>query len=237
MAVRFYTNGFLLDADKARMLLDAGPDLVSVSFDGFQKDVYEEIRPGAQFETTVENILRFARMKKEEKKKRPYLVIERIDFSRYREKIDEKAMAALADRFIDSGVDEIIVKDKYVWATESAPELTREQMVNICTFTWYAMLVCWDGMVTPCPQDYHAALPMDDLKTQSIREVWNGQPYQELRRNLVERNDQLTVCRRCDRLSRKSVGGVPLQYLITFLTDQFAGYGPIRRWIGTKERN
>lgn len=78
---------------------------------------------------------------------------------------------------------------------------------------------------------------MGNLAEQSIREVWNGSAYRELRANLAEKSEKLTVCRRCDRLCRKNVGGIPLQYLVTFLADQFAGYGKIRRWIGTSERN
>ena len=237
MAVRFHTNGTLLDAAKARMLLDAAPDLVSVSFDGFEKTSYEAIRPGSHFETTVANILRFAEMKKKEGRAKPYFVIERIDFAQYRHTGDSTAKEDLARQLLAQGVDEIIVKEEYAWATEQATELTTTEMVNTCTFPWYAMVICWDGTVTPCPQDYHAALTMGDLKTQSLREIWNSQPYQRLRRQLSEKSEDLTVCRKCDRLTRQSVGGVPLQYLITFLADQFAGYGRLRRWIGTRERN
>lgn len=151
MKVRFHTNGTLLDAEKANMLLDAGPDLVSVSFDGFDKEVYEAVRPGATFEKTVENIIGFARLKQQRRKKTPYFVIERIDLARYREQIDKNALDSLAQRFTEAGVDEIIVKEEYEWATDSAPVLTKEQMVNVCTFPWYAMVICWDGTVTPCP--------------------------------------------------------------------------------------
>jgi MoaA/NifB/PqqE/SkfB family radical SAM enzyme len=237
ITVRFHTNGTLLKEEKARMLLEAEPDLVSISFDGFQKDVYEEVRPGAVFETTVENIIRFAQMKKDLRKDRPYIVIERIDFANYRQKIEPDTLKSLEKRFHNAGIDEVIVKDEYAWATDSAPELTPEQIVNVCTFPWYAMVVCWNGIVTPCPQDYHAVLPMGDLTSQSIQDVWNGVAYQELRTHLIAKSDQLTVCRRCDRLCRKTVSGIPLQYLVTFFTDQFAGYGRLRKWIGTRERN
>lgn len=237
IAVRFHTNGTLLDADNARMLLDAAPDLVSVSFDGFEKTSYEAIRPGSHFETTVANILHFAELKKREGKTKPYLVIERIDFEQFRSTRNRATIDELATQLLEHGVDEIIVKEEYNWATEHAAPLTREEMVNTCTFPWYAMVICWDGTVTPCPQDYHAALTMGDCTTQSLRAIWNGQPYQQLRRRLIEKSEELTVCRKCDRLCRKSVGGVPLQYLITFLVDQFAGYGRLRRRIGTRERN
>lgn len=39
------------------------------------------------------------------------------------------------------------------------------------------------------------------------------------------------------RLRRKTVGGVPLQYMATFLTDQLLSYGRLCKWLGTHERN
>jgi hypothetical protein len=33
------------------------------------------------------------------------------------------------------------------------------------------------------------------------------------------------------------VGGLPLQYMMTFLVDHLAGYGRVRRVLGTAERN
>ena len=47
---RFHSNGSLLTEEKARQILDAGPDMVSFSVDGFTKESYERVRIGATFE-------------------------------------------------------------------------------------------------------------------------------------------------------------------------------------------
>ena len=47
----------------------------------------------------------------------------------------------------------------------------------------------------------------------------------------------LALCHKCDRLRRKTVGGVPLQYMATFLTDHLVGYNRFRKLLGTHERN
>ena len=67
--------------------------------------------------------------------------------------------------------------------------------------------------------------------------MWNGPAYRDLRRRLVSDLGSLTLCHKCDRLHRKTVGGVPLQYMFTFLTDQLIGYNRLRKRIGTAERN
>jgi hypothetical protein len=78
---------------------------------------------------------------------------------------------------------------------------------------------------------------MGNLTTASIAEVWNGEPYRALRRAYGANIDSLALCRKCDRLGRKTVGGLPLQYMVTFLTDHLVGYNAFRRWLGTAERN
>ncbi len=237
LKTRFHTNGSLLDEGQARRLLEAAPDLVSFSVDGFTRDAYERIRGGAVFEQTVANILRLAALRRELRRKRPYLVIEKIRFRDGAEVRDAAAVAILRQRFLDAGVDEIIEKREYVWAAPDAarPEGTRSTAP--CTFPWYAMVICHDGTVTPCPQDFHAHLALGNVRDSALLEIWNGERYRDLRRRLAGAIESVPQCARCDRLYRKTVGGVPFQYLLTFLVDHLVGYGWLRKRLGTHERN
>jgi MoaA/NifB/PqqE/SkfB family radical SAM enzyme len=99
------------------------------------------------------------------------------------------------------------------------------------------MVICSDGTVTPCPQDFWASLNMGNAREHTLREIWNGAAYRELRRSYRGDDALRPICAKCDRLYRKTVGGVPFQYMVTFLTDQLVGYGPLRRRLGTSERN
>ncbi len=237
LKTRFHTNGALLDEEKARRLLEAAPDLVSFSVDGFTRDSYEHIRGGAVFEQTVDNILRLAALRRELKLKKPYIVIEKIRFRSWAESRDAAAVAALRRRFMDAGVDEIIEKEEYVWADPTAAQPEGIRSTSPCTFPWYAMVICHDGTVTPCPQDFYAHLALGNVNESSLGEIWNGEKYREHRRRLATDVDSLPICRKCDRLYRKTVGGVPFQYMLTFLVDHLVGYGGLRKWLGTHERN
>lgn len=237
LKTRLHTNGALLDEDKARRLLEAGPDLVSFSVDGFTKDAYERIRGGAVFEQTVANILRLAALRREMKRKKPYIVVEKIRFRRHADSGDPAAVSVLRRRFLDAGVDEIIEKEEYIWAEPSAPQPEGTRSGSPCTFPWYAMVICHDGTVTPCPQDFHAYMALGNVQESSLKDIWNGAAYRELRRRLASDIEALPLCRKCDRLYRKTVEGVPLQYMLTFLVDHLVGYGQLRKWLGTQERN
>ncbi len=237
LKVRFHTNGALLDEVKARRLLEAAPTLVSFSFDGFTKESYERVRVGATFEKTRDNILRLVALRREMGLQKPYVVVERIRFRKETDGGDPAAVQALRRQFMEAGVDEIIEKEEYVWAEPDAPEIGGKRSCSVCTFPWYAMVICADGTVTPCPQDFHAVLKLGNAQETSLREIWNGPAYRQLRRQFATDIESLSLCRKCDRLRRKMIGGVPWQYMTTFLTDQLLSYGRLRKWLGTHERN
>ena len=234
---RFHTNGALLDNGKARRLLEAVPSMVSFSVDGFSKAPYETARPGAVFEQTVENILFLARERKARKQKRPYLIVERIRFRQPHPDENPVAITSLRQRFLDAGIDEVIEKEEYDWTTADGESCIRPRVSNGCTFPWYAMVICADGTVTPCPQDFWAKMAMGNLRENTLREIWHGEPYRALRRGFRDDIDSLALCRQCDRLCRKTVGDVPWQYAATFLIDQLFGYGRLRKVFGSAERN
>jgi radical SAM protein with 4Fe4S-binding SPASM domain len=233
---RFHTNGALLTEDKAERLLDAGPDLVSFSIDGFDKEAYERVRVGATFETTVENVIRLARRRTERGANRPYLVVEKIRFRNPQHRECPEAVNTLRRRFLDAGINEVIEKEEYVWTEPESPEMRDRPRASTCTFPWYAMVICANGTVTPCPQDFHGHMAMGNAAEASLLEIWNGPAYRKLRAGFRD-VATLPLCRKCDRLQRRAVGGVPLQYAATFLIDHLVGYNRLRRWLGTSERN
>jgi radical SAM protein with 4Fe4S-binding SPASM domain len=237
LKVRFHTNGALLDEDRARRLLEACPDLVSFSFDGFTKETYERVRVGAVFEKTRDNIMRLVALRRKWGMKKPYVVIEKIRFRNRDVEGDPSEVQTLHRQFMEAGVDEIIEKEEYTWAEPDAPEVAGKRSFSVCTFPWYAMVICADGTVTPCPQDFHAALKLGNAREMPLNEIWNGPAYRQLRAQFAADIESLTICRKCDRLRRKTGGGVPLQYMAAFLTDQLFSYGRLRKWLGTHERN
>jgi radical SAM protein with 4Fe4S-binding SPASM domain len=235
---RFHSNGTLLTEDKAAQLLENPPDLISFSIDGFEKEAYEKVRIGATFEKTLANVMGFLDMRRRKGLRRPYVVIEKIDFvSGDRELRSRPEAIALKRRFLAAGADEVITKLEYAWAEDRAPERERPARYAKCTFPWYAAVISWDGTVTPCPQDFWCAMKMGNVRDASLREIWNGPVYRELRRKLMTAPESLALCHKCDRLCRKTVGGLPLQYMATFLVDHLVGYNRLRRMLGTAERN
>jgi len=237
LKTRFHTNGTLLDDAKALRLLEAGPDLVSFSFDGFCKEIYEKIRVGAVFEKTLANIVHLANLRRISKLKKPYIVIEKIRFKTPPAEVNQRQVLETTRRLLEAGIDEIIEKEEYTWADESALPATVPRPGAVCTFPWYAVVICADGTVTPCPQDFGACMKLGNINSASLLEIWHGADYQSLRQKLSSDLQSLALCRKCDRLCRRTVAGIPVQYMTTFLIDHMLGYGKLRKLLGTQERN
>lgn len=236
--VRFHTNGCLMNEEKAAALVEAQPDLISFSIDGFEKEAYEKVRINGRFEETVGNVLKLLELRRKARKMLPYVVVERINFAgeEIAPAVETKARK-LRREFLDAGVNEVVTKEEFVWAEDEMAKREVPQTYKKCTFPWYAMVVGWNGDVAPCPQDFFSRMVMGNLATQTVKEVWHGDAYQSLRRRLQEDLASLAMCKHCDRLCRKTVKGLPLQYMAPFLIDHFVGYNKLRSWLGTAERN
>src|SRR3989304_3706257 len=78
---RLSTNATVLTKDKREALLDAGLDFIIFSFDGYEKEIYEQIRVNANFEKTLRNIREFLEEKKRRGGRLPYVVFQVIEFA------------------------------------------------------------------------------------------------------------------------------------------------------------
>jgi len=229
---RLHTNATLLDEERSQALIKAGLDLISFSFDGYEAKTYESIRRGADFEKTLANIKRFLKIKKIEHSETPYTIFEVINFSQgTKEQID-----AFKKPLIDLGLNRFVVKEPHNWSGEYDVE-SEESMIGKpgffvpCTFPWYALAIFYDGTVYPCPQDFFGKLKVGDLNNQTIDEIWHGKPLVDLRRRMKTKQYQgLDPCQQCDMIFRKTFLGVPTSNLKTYLSENFVGYGKLKRW-------
>jgi radical SAM protein with 4Fe4S-binding SPASM domain len=231
---RLHTNATILSEKYSRAILDSGLDLLSFSFDGFQKEPYEKIRIGSKFEKTLENILQFLRLKKESGSNKPFTVFQVIDMDGNTEGKEE-----FIRKFDGLPLDQLYIKKPHNWGGNIAGNAVidrycHRESYSHCSFLWYSLTILWDGHVTPCPQDFFQEFVLGDLRTQTIREIWDGKPLVGLRDSLVREDWQnIRPCNTCDRLWRKKVAGVPKINLRTFVSDNLIGYNFLNRFFRT----
>src|SRR3989344_4118061 len=82
--VKLDSNATLLTREKGIQMLEAGPDILSISMDGATKETYEKIRVPAKFDVFVKNTLNFIKLRNEMKKfntnLHSFMVVQRENF-------------------------------------------------------------------------------------------------------------------------------------------------------------
>lgn len=212
--VKLHTNGTLLTERRSRELIESGLSLISFSFDGYTKDVYEKIRVNAKFEKTTRNITRFLQLKKQMNSPRPKTVMEVMEnLNGFDFKEEDK------QHFLDmmKNLDRLIIKNPHNWAGNIPIDTFSDNELVACTFPWHAQVILWDGRVGPCPHDFMAEIILGDVKEQSLVEIFNSPETIELRRRHLELDIRdYSPCNTCDSPRRKKIFGIPapsLKYL------------------------
>jgi Iron-sulfur cluster-binding domain/Radical SAM superfamily len=174
--VGLISNGSLITEAAAHGMVEAGLDAINISVDAAGKEVFEKTRVGLKYDKVVANIER-----------RPKLI---LSFVRQDNSNEERA-------FIEhwgAKADKIHITDLHNWAGT----LNHESDVNFpCYRPWLTFTVLWDGRVSLCCADFDGRTVLGDLRTQTIREVWNGEPYRKVRRAHLDHGGP-DICQSCD---------------------------------------
>jgi radical SAM protein with 4Fe4S-binding SPASM domain len=185
------SNGSLLDETVARAVVEAGLDAINISVDASGREVFERTRVGLKYDKVITNIERLVRIRADLGRTHPKLI---LSFVRQGDGDEERA-------FIErwrSVADKIHITEIHNWAGT----LNRQSDVRYpCYRQWLTFTVLWDGRVSLCCADFDGKVTLGDLRTSSIRDIWESERYRAVRREHLESGGP-DICRACD-LPRK----------------------------------
>lgn len=225
---RLHSNATLLNEELDREMILAGLDLISFSFDGYTKEVYEKNRTGAIFEDTLAKIVEFLEVKKKLKSKKPYAIVQVIQDERGLSSVETlEQKKVFLENFKNLPLDRVVTRKPHNWGgllkideIQSEDENARAPKYSCCTFPWYSLTVFYDGKVFLCPQDFEGKICLGDARKEKIEEIFNGEIVRDIRKRFkAGRIEEMITCRNCDRIVRKTFMGVPLEYLKIFLGE------------------
>jgi len=187
--VYFNTNALRLDEATIRSLLDAGLDRISISFEGFTKEVYEKYRVGSTFEKVVHNIELLKKIKEELGLKSPLVRIQTVLVP------EIQGMEEQYAAFWSPIVDEVA----YLDMKSEADNPDHRGIIYDwgCPMLWQRMTITWDGKILPCIHDIFEWDSFGKIKDISIKEAWSSSK-ENLYRNL-HRQGKAHEIQRCDR--------------------------------------
>lgn len=169
--VYFNTNAMLLSEEKARLLIDAGLDRLSISFEGHTKEVYEKYRVGAVYETVVSNIEMIQDLKKKLGVVHPKIRVQTVMLPEI-----ESSFNAYKD-FWSQRADEV----GYLDYKEMKTRKKAIQYPWACPQIWQRMAIWWDGTILPCNHDDDGVLSLGNVTDIKIADAWHSASLQNIR--------------------------------------------------------
>ncbi|MFC1559019.1 radical SAM/SPASM domain-containing protein [Gemmatimonadota bacterium] len=196
--IEVYTNGSLLNDENIHDMLEIGPDVVNISFDGVSKEAYEAVRRNLDFDEVQNNITQLVRQRDASRKGKPHIAISIIEMEQTAAGIEafQKKWAAV--------VDEVIVVPYSNWADiderEHGNEPGQGQRMP-CPRLWVNLTILNTGKAVLCCLDYNGDIILGDVTEQSVEEIWTGEKLQDLRKlHLEGKHSEIPRCKNCSYL-------------------------------------
>lgn len=185
-----------LTPEMAERLITSGLDVLIVSLDGTTQEVYQVYRVGGYLDRVLDNIKLLAQKKKEMGSSTPYIEWQFIvmrqnehQIAEARQMSKELGVNGIVFKKVDfpHGEEDTSVAER--WIPITTEDFRREQPFDKpyhengsrCWRLWRSAVVNWDGGYAPCCYLTDSADDFGDVKTHSIKEIWNNEHYQTAR--------------------------------------------------------
>lgn len=215
------TNGHLFTKrEEAEKLVLSGLDSIIFAVDGISQETYEPYRQGGSLESVLKGVRMVVAQKQALHSKTPF-----VNFRFIVMKHNEHEIPKLKELARSLEVDALTLKtlnpvnqDPYSenpserrMHNEFLPEDLRYRRFkydstgqhvirlrrNPCKQLWNHPVIHWNGTVCMCTYDPKEKYVLGDLNRQSCKEIWNGLPYRNLRRQFRRDWETLPLCREC----------------------------------------
>jgi len=183
--VEFFTNGMLLNREKAWYTILSGVDRVFISLDATNPVRYRELRANGDYNAVEKNIRQLLFLRKDTPKIALGMLILRDD--------DRNKIEKFQDTW--ENVDEIHIRTAHGWATNPKRKLNLP-----CYSLWNSFAVLSNGRVVPCCMDYEGELAIGNVNEESLKVIWfTSNMLRNLRGlHLMKLSSSLKLCENCD---------------------------------------
>lgn len=170
--VYFNTNAMFLSEEMSWKLIESGLDRLSISFEGYSKEVYEKHRVGSEFEIVLKNIGNLQSLKKKMGVQHPKIRVQTVMLPDLKDTFEEykKFWSDRADEVGFLDYKEMKIKKRggqYPWA---------------CPQIWQRMAIWWDGTILPCNHDDDGVIAVGNLNEGvTLKQAWNSEKLNNIR--------------------------------------------------------
>ena len=225
------TNASLLTEELCDQLVRYEIDYIRVSIYGGNQKRYEEVTslPSVSMEGIWNNLKRIQEYKKKYGKSRPFVSAKMLDtYTSENEEFIERFSPVADEVYIDKPHNWVASEEKSFIGSLYKPEQeealrqdmekTRQERVA-CPMAFTTLAIRSDGEVSPCCVDWIGGTNLGNIRTEHIRDIWNGEAmYQFRKMQLENRRRENPSCRKCeladnDYYTRDNIDGFPVEKL------------------------
>jgi radical SAM protein with 4Fe4S-binding SPASM domain len=174
--IYFYTNGSMINPVR---LAEIDPVQIHFSIEADNKELYEKMRRGLNWEKVYNNIMEFQRLKKHTR------TVARMTVTKEnRERIDE------IKEFWAKRVDGVSVYNEHSAGRDVGGSYKE---VRTCSKPDDFMVIAWNGDYIICCTDYNRSVVLGNVKD-GARKVWDEGAKQ---REAIKNGEMLDICNHC----------------------------------------
>lgn len=198
------TNGTLLSPDRVGPVLEAGIDKINISVDGMNEETYLRFT-GFKFDLKkfIDNVkwIYANRGNCEIVVKIPAELITEAQRHEFFDTFGDHCDRIFVENFAPCWPEFDIEKHTGVKISKGIYQQDIGE-TDTCPYIFYGYSVNADGLVSSCFLDWGRKLIIGDVRTQSMKEIWNSAAMNALRlQHLEGRRRQNPVCGNCGQLS------------------------------------
>lgn len=187
-------------------------DCITVSFDIFDKEIYEKTRYPQKFETFIDNFLFL--MNNLTKNTLVEIQLIKSEWSKHKYDQAKKNLISFLEEHSFSNITIREIGDSFInYHGQGYSDSSNEMCLN----PFYTVSIKADGTVVPCSVDFFKELPLGNLYKESLEDIWNSTNMDLFR--LSHRNDHCLPkkCKEC-------YGRSPIIYMNKVIIQQCLEY-------------
>ncbi len=200
------TNASKLDLRMAEDLVDAGLSSIKFSFQGADKESYQQMRKTDFFEGMVRAIEKMHQARGH--RKFPYIsastsltdespqIVEKFR-ERLEPLVDSLTIGRTIFGFMDLQVARLSEEEKQRIEPMIEWERANLRHPDPCPEVFDKLTIQWDGSVRVCCNDYNGLTNLGNVMTSPLRDIWRHKQIEEYRARLRKKDYDAPLCKDC----------------------------------------
>ncbi len=204
------TNGELLDRFSLTEIIQSGLNQLNVSLNANSKETYERINTGLDYDRVMKNIYHLLSDQSVKQKLQMMFVLNEENAHEVQQAVDYWKQQGVRTKVVGitnragslDNYERLRLKDAH-YTRPLLLRVWKNLMSNTrgaigCELPFYQMNVLFNGDVIVCSYDWKRATVIGNVKTSSLREIWNSERMNEIRRLILrKRYEKISTCREC----------------------------------------